>query len=48
MIYAAREWGTVRAPSVRLNEGDIRALYNAARPGMPLIVLPAGWNSAGR
>jgi hypothetical protein len=48
LIYAAREWGTVRAPSVRLNEGDIRALYNAARPGMPLIVLPAGWNSAGR
>ena len=45
LIYAAPEWGVVRAPSVRLNEGDIRALYNAARPGMRLIVLPLGWNS---
>ena len=44
LIYAAPEWGVVRAPSVRLNEGDIRALYNAARPGMRLIVLPRGWN----
>ncbi len=47
LIYAAPEWGVVRAPSVRLNEGDIRALYNAARPGMRLIVLPRGWNPAG-
>ena len=45
LIYAAPEWGSVRAPSVRLNEGDIRALYNAARIGMPLIVLPRGWSS---
>ena len=44
LIYAAPEWGIVRAPGVRLNEGDIRALYNAARPGMRLIVLPRGWN----
>ena len=44
LFYAAPEWGVVRAPSVRLNEGDIRALYNAARPGMRLIVLPRGWN----
>ena len=48
LIYAAREWGVVRAPSVHLTEGDIRVLYNAARPGMPLIVLPRGWNSVDR
>ena len=45
LIYAAPEWGSVRAPSVRLYQGDIRAFYNAARIGMPLIVLPRGWNS---
>ena len=47
LIYASPEWGVVRAPSVRLNERDIRALYNAARPGMPFIVLPPGWDSPG-
>ena len=45
LVYAAPEWGSVRAPSVRLIESDIRALYNAARIGMPLILLPRGWNS---
>ena len=47
LIYAAQEWGVVRAPSVRLNEGDIRALYNAALPGMSLIVMPRGWTPRG-
>lgn len=43
LIYASGAWGRPRAPSLRLGTGDLRALYNVADDGLPLVVLPPRW-----
>ena len=44
LIYAAAVWRNPRAPSLRIEVGDLKALYNTAETGMPLVVLPRGWD----
>jgi hypothetical protein len=43
LIYASAVWGGPRAPSLKIGSDDLRALYEACRPGTPLVVLPRGW-----
>ncbi len=44
LIYAATAWGNPRAPALRIAVDDLQALYNTAEIGMPLVVLPRGWD----
>ena len=43
LLYADPIWHRGDAIALRVQEGDLRALYNACEPGLQLIVLPAGW-----
>ena len=44
LIYAAAAWRNPRAPSLKIEVDDLKALYNTAETGMPLVVLPRGWD----
>jgi hypothetical protein len=44
LIYASREWERPRSPALQVAAGDLRALYGACVPGVPLVVLPPRWN----
>jgi len=44
LIYASPAWGKPRAPSLLIHAEDLRALYSACTPGVPLVVLPNHWN----
>ena len=44
LVYASDAWGDPRAPSIRINGADLRALYHAAAVETPLVLLPRGWD----
>ena len=44
LIYAAAAWRNPRAPALGIAVDDLRALYNTAEIGMPLVLLPRGWD----
>ena len=44
LLYASEDWGRPRAPALKIDAGDLRALYNVAARGLPLVVLPPRWN----
>lgn len=48
LIYASQEWGEPRAPSLRVSEDDLMALYDALAEGTALVVLPPGWGAGKR
>lgn len=48
LIYAAAAWRNPRAPALKIEVDDLRALYNTAETGMPLVVLPRGWDKESR
>lgn len=43
LVYASAVWHRPKALALQLEEQDLRALYNACKSGMALVVLPAGW-----
>lgn len=43
LIYASPAWRRRGAMDLQIGVADLRALYNACRPGTALVVLPAGW-----
>ena len=44
LVYAAAAWRNPRSPSLKIDAGDLMAFYNTAETGMPLVVLPRGWD----
>lgn len=44
ILFASDTWKNTGTPSLQLEVPDIRALYNSLEPGVPLIILPPGWN----
>ena len=44
VLFASDTWKNSGTPSLQLEVPDIRALYNSLEPGVPLIILPPGWN----
>jgi len=47
LLYASEKWGEPRAPSLKLGEDDLMALYDALATGTVLIVLPPSWRTGG-
>lgn len=45
LIYASPAWRRRGAMDLQVGTADLRALYNACRPGTALVVLPAGWRA---
>ena len=43
LIYASPAWHRRDAMDLQIGAADLRALYNACGPGIPLVVLPANW-----
>ena len=43
LIYASPAWHRSGAMDLQIGAADLRALYNACGPGIPLVVLPANW-----
>lgn len=48
LVYSSPVWRRSGAPSLQLQTGDMRAMYNAAKPGLAFVVLPRGWGVEGR
>ena len=48
LIYASPAWRRRSARDLQIGTADLRALYNACRPGTALVVLPAGWQEGPR
>ena len=44
LVYASEAWGQPRAPALKVDVGDLRALYNLGAGVLPLLVLPPGWD----
>lgn len=48
LIYASPAWRRRGARDLQIGTADLRALYNACRPGIALVVLPAAWREGPR
>jgi len=48
LMYASEKWGEPRAPSLKMSEDDLVALYDALPVGTVLVVLPPGWRAGDR
>ena len=48
LMYASQEWGEPRAPSLKVSEDDLLALYDALAVGTVLVVVPPGWRVGGQ
>ncbi len=46
LLYAAAVWQQTDVSILRLQPGDLRALYNALEVGTPLVILPKNWDEA--
>lgn len=48
LVHASPVWIRPGAATLQLGVNDLRALYNACKPGIPLILLPGGWREGRR
>ena len=48
LVHASPVWIRPGAATLQLGVNDLRALYNACKPGTPLILLPGGWREGRR
>jgi hypothetical protein len=44
LIYASEVWERPRSPALKLQPEDLQALYNVAAAGLPMLILPQGWD----
>ena len=45
LVYASPVWWQSGAAALQLQAEDLCAMYNAAKPGLALVVLPRGWTA---
>ena len=46
LIYASPVWWRSGVVALQLKTEDLRAMYNVAKTGLALVVLPRGWRAA--